>query len=301
VNSFNESSFFFDLSNNTAYDSWRARKLDGYPLEVQSLVVNISDFQNPTNSEVEAMRENITKTNMTFYKCKTDMGFDVRRAKDALNSLGLHMGFKTRDPNLCADEDSYSILSVTEDDQKNRYIPYTNKPINWHTDGYYNPGYKKVLGMGLHCISPAAVGGENALLDPEIIYIFLRDENPDFVQALMHPRAMEIPANVVAENDIRPVQTGPVFSLFGDDATLHMRYTARTRSIKWRQDEVTKAALRFLRNILKKGCPYIFRRRLEPGEGILCNNVLHNRTGFEDDNVQQRCFLRTRYFDRITK
>ena len=48
--------------------------------------------------------------------------------------------------------------------------------------------------MGLHCISPARVGGENALMDPEIAYILLREENPDFIRALMHPQAMEIPA-----------------------------------------------------------------------------------------------------------
>ena len=47
----------------------------------------------------------------------------------------------------------------------------------------------------LHCVSPAADGGENGLLDPEIAYLRLRDENPEFIRALMAPDAMTIPAN----------------------------------------------------------------------------------------------------------
>ena len=45
---------------------------------------------------------------------------------------------------------------------------------------------------------------------------------------------------------------------------------------------------------------YIYRHRLAAGEGVLCHNVLHNRTAFEDDESQQRLILRARYFDRIT-
>jgi hypothetical protein len=154
--------------------------------------------------------------------------------------------------------------------------------------------------MGLHCISPAATGGKNALMDPEIAYILSRDENPDFIRALMHPYAMEIPPNDEGDGNIREAQSGPVFSVFGDDATLHMRYTARTRSIKWREDETTTAAVSFLGDLLNSDSPYIFRHRMAAGEGVLCNNVLHNRTGFEDDKTRQRSFLRARYFDRIT-
>jgi hypothetical protein len=301
VNSPTELSPFFDLGNEIAYERWRDRKLNGYPLEVQSLSVAISDFHNPSNSEITEMKECINKTNMAFYKCDPDKLADVGSAKQAINSLGLLLGLKTRDVNLCADEDDFSVLSVSEGARRNRYIPYTNRPINWHTDGYYNSADQKIKGMGLHCISPAAVGGENALMDPEIIYILLRDENPDFISALMHPQALEVPANTDSGINIRPVQVGPVFSLFGNDASLHMRYTARTRSIRWRQDEVTKAAIDFLHNLLNSNSPYIFRRRMEAGEGLLCNNVLHNRTGFEDDNIQKRCFLRARYYERVTK
>jgi len=290
----------FDLANKVAYEGWRDRKLDRYPSEVQSLIVNIADFHKPSIFEVEAIKQAISKTNMAFYRCNSGMGVEVESTKEALTTLGLLLGLKTRDANLCADDDYYSTLTASGNTHKNRYIPYTNKPINWHTDGYYNPQHKSILGMGLHCISPARVGGENALMDPEIAYILLREENPDFIRALMHPQAMEIPANIGADGEIRPVQSGPVFSLFGNDATLHMRYTARTRSVRWREDELTKAAIDFLNNLLKNGSPYIFRRRMEAGEGVICNNVLHNRSGFEDDDTQQRYFLRARYINRIS-
>jgi hypothetical protein len=300
VNSPTATSYFFDLANINAYERWRDQKLNDYPEEAQSLLVKVSDFYNPSDAEVTALRERISKTNMALYACTVSKGEDVVRTKRALSSLGLRLGLKTLDANLCADEDNYSLLSVSKGVSKSRYIPYTNKPINWHTDGYYNSPDRKIKGMGLHCISPAAAGGENALMDPEIAYILLRDENPDFIRALMHPHAMEIPPNSEGDSNIREVQSGPVFSLFGDDATLHMRYTARTRSIKWREDVATRAAVTFLSDLLNSDSPYIFRHRMAAGEGVLCNNVLHNRTGFKDDKTRQRSFLRARYFDRIT-
>ena len=291
---------FFNLENTKAYERWRKQKLSGYPEKVESLFIKISDFQNPSHSEVTALKKSINKTNMALYSCTRSRSIDVDSTKLALSTLGLLLGLKTLDANLCSDEDDYTLLSVSEDIRKSRYIPYTNKPINWHTDGYYNSADRKIRGMGLHCISPAAVGGENALMDPEIVYILLRDENPDFIRALTHPHVMEIPENNEGDINIRAVQSGPVFSFFADDATLHMRYTSRTQSIKWRQDKVTMTAVKFLDDLLNSDCPYIFRHRMTEGEGVLSNNVLHNRTGFEDDKTRQRSFLRARYFDRIT-
>lgn len=300
MNSFTAMSDSFKLENNDAYRRWRDQKLNGYPQDAQSLLVDLSDFHNPSDAEIAALKKRISKTNMALYACSPGKAEDVGTTKHALSSLGLRLGLKNLDANLCADEDDISLLSIAEGGRKGRYIPYTNRPINWHTDGYYNSPDHKIKGMALHCISPAATGGENTLMDPEIAYILLRDENPDFIRALMHPHAMEIPPNDEGDGVIREAQSGPVFSVFGDDATLHMRYTARTRSIKWRDDEMTTAAVAFLGDYLNRDSPYIFRHRMAAGEGVFCNNVLHNRTGFEDDKARQRSFLRARYFDRIT-
>ena len=44
-------------------------------------------------------------------------------------------------------------------------------------------------------------------------YILLRDENPDYIRALMQPDAMTIPANVEQGIEIRPHRPGRCFPL----------------------------------------------------------------------------------------
>jgi hypothetical protein len=205
------------------------------------------------------------------------------------------------DKNLYADDDGISALQVSAEKRQYEYIPYSDKPIKWHTDGYYNTPESKIRAMVLHCEHPAQMGGENTLLDHEIVYILMRDENPGYIAALMQPDAMTIPANVEQGVEIRPAQTGPVFSVDETSGDLHMRYTARTRSIEWKDDKMVKQAVRFLEHLLASDLPYIFHYRLQANEGILSNNVLHGREKFangESSNVQ-RLMYRARYYDRI--
>ena len=145
----------------------------------------------------------------------------------------------------------------------------------------------------------SAEGGENALLDHEIAYLLMRDENPGFIRALMQPDAMTIPARVEEDGVARADSVGPVFSVHPQSGDLHMRYTARTRSIAWKQDETTLAAVAFLEKLLDSDLPYIYRGRLEPGMGLVSNNVLHDRAGFSDAPDRKRLLYRARYYDRI--
>jgi hypothetical protein len=137
------------------------------------------------------------------------------------------------------------------------------------------------------------------MLDHEIAYILLRDADPEYVRALLAPDALTIPANAMEGAEVRPAQTGPVFST--DAGALHMRYTARTRSIEWRQDATTRAAVQFLNQTLDADSPYVFTLRLVGGQGVVCNNVLHNRSPFTDDPASSsgRLVYRARYSDRI--
>jgi alpha-ketoglutarate-dependent taurine dioxygenase len=151
----------------------------------------------------------------------------------------------------------------------------------------------------LHCVSSASTGGENRLMDPEMAYLLLRDENPDFIAALSKPAAMTIPAREDEHGVARAAQSGPVFSVDPASGELHMRYTARTRSIEWQQDAVTLAAVNRLEQLLASDSPYIYRLRLEPGMGVLCNNVLHDRMAFLDNPAHPRLLYRARYHDRI--
>jgi hypothetical protein len=135
------------------------------------------------------------------------------------------------------------------------------------------------------------------LLDHEIAYMHLRDSNPDYVQALMHPQAMTIPPNIVNGNEIRPERSGPVFTC-NDRGQLHMRYTARARNVIWRDDELTRSATACLTEFLASDSPYIMQATLQPGLGLICNNILHNRSGFEEDETHKRMIYRLRYYDR---
>jgi hypothetical protein len=80
-----------------------------------------------------------------------------------------------------------------------------------------------------------------------------------------------------------------------------MRYTARTRSIAWKDDAATREAAAFLRGLVAGEGRGIFRLRLETGMGIVANNVLHLREAFEDDPARPRLLYRARYLDRIAE
>jgi len=285
----------FDLDNAAAYSAWRDRKLEGYPTRIEDLVVEVNDPRRLSRAEQAAIHRLCRKTNMAIYAGPTGTDPD----KGIPKRLGEQFGLSTLDRNMGADDDGITALRVVEGVWRSGYIPYTNRPIHWHTDGYYNTAERRIRALLLHCVSAAATGGENALLDHEIAYIHLRDHDPDEIRALMAPDVMTIPANTVNGKELRPACSGPVFSVL-PDGSLHMRYTARTRSIEWRPDPVTRAATEALAAFLASASPYIFRARLQPGQGLISNNVLHDRSGFDNDAVHTRQLYRLRYYERIT-
>lgn len=286
----------FDLDNHQAYEDWRYEKLDNYPTKVEQLIVEINDPLNITSAERQAIVDLYNKTNMAVYVSNAGANPDKRLA----TSLAEKFNLKRLDNNMGADDDGITSLQVSAIKGRERYIPYSNKAIHWHTDGYYNKLDKQIYALNLHCVRPAKFGGENAVMDHEIAYIRLRDENPDFIRALMAPDAMIIPANINDGIIIRPVRTGPVFSIWGED-NLHMRYTARAQNVIWKEDGVTQAAVKALDALLKSDDPAIFRATLQSGWGLISNNVLHDRSGFEDDNNATRLLYRLRYFDALSR
>lgn len=281
--------------NEAAYQAWRETKLAGYPSRTQELIVEVADPRHLSAAEHQAILQRLNKTNMAIYAspCREP-------DKDIPRKLGAQFGLLRLDSNLLADEDAISSLAVAAagSGQRRDFIPYTNQPIKWHTDGYYNPPERRICGMILHCVRSAASGGDNALLDHEMAYLLLRDENPEHIVALMQPDAMTIPARMDDNEVARAAETGPVFSVLPDNGALHMRYTARTRSIEWKQTAAVLAAVAALEKLLASGSPFAFHARLEAGMGLICNNVLHNRSGFIDDGQQQRLLYRARYYDR---
>ena len=284
----------FDLDNEAGYHAWFDNKMDDYPQDINDIIVEVDDPRNLSKTEVRIIRDLVKKTNMAIYAGNTGDDPD----KDIPDKLAQQFGLFRPDDNRGAD-DGITALRVVEDEWRGEYIPYTNRSIHWHTDGYYNTLDNQINALFLHCVTPAASGGENALLDHEIIYIRLRQENPDYIRALMQPDVMMIPANINKAGEvIRPDRYGPVFSV-SDAGDLHMRYTARTRSIVWKQDPLVQEAVALIHDYLHTDSPYIYRGTLQSGQGLISNNVLHDRSGFEEDEHHKRLLYRMRYYQRI--
>jgi hypothetical protein len=289
----------FDLDDDAAYRRWRAWKLSVAAAGADELLVDLADPRALTKAERDALLDRLVRTNMAIYRSP------MREADPELpRRLGAQLGLVRLDTNWLAEEDGISHIRVSaQTDGRGGFIPYTDRAIRWHTDGYYHPGERRIRGMILHCVRPARGGGINALLDHELAYIALRDRSPAHIHALMQPDAMTIPARMddAGEDSVaRPAQSGPVFSVDVQDGALHMRYTARTRSIEWKADPATRAAVQALEAVLAGGTPGILHARLEPGMGLVCNNVLHDRSAFDDDPAQPRLLYRARYLDRVT-
>ncbi len=285
---------FADLDDEAGYARWREWKLRHQPVTLDEILVEITDPTRLTQAEEQALWTRIRCCNMAVYACRraeTD-------GKDAVRSLAARFGLQRLDHNWLADDDGITALEVKPDRGPGDYIPYTDRPIRWHTDGYYNGGHRPVRALLLHAVRPAARGGENRLADPEMAYLFLRDADPDFIQALMQPDVLTVPARMSSGRVARAEVTGPVFAV-APDGSLTMRYTQRRHNVRWKNDPLVARAQHFLAGMLESDLPFIFRGRLEAGMGLISNNVLHDRSGFEDDADRPRLLYRARYFDRL--
>ena len=287
----------FDLADSEAYEQWKQWKLKDYPTDIEDLMVKLKNPYSLQGAEIKAITERCAQCNLVIYQLEGV----VQKDKSLVHALGAQLGLIHLDSNLRADEDSVTSLKVREQ-AGNQYIPYTNKPLSWHTDGYYNRQDQQIRAIIMHCVNPAAEGGVNLLLDHERLYIRLRDENPDWIRVLMHPEAMVIPPNVEQGRELRGECIGPVFSVDpGSDnlpGSLHMRYSARKKNIEWRDDVLTLEAKSRITELLEDKS-MLFQHHLQAGQGVISNNVLHNRTAFNDADDTKRLIYRARYFDRI--
>lgn len=286
------------LEHDDFYQQWRTEKLAHYPIAAHNLRVDIQDAEIVTSAEREQLNAYLTRYNFVLYRFVNQPD----TAKQPVHALAQMMGLKTLAHNLCADADSLTSIQVTQHQGQHDYIPYTDKKLSWHTDGYYNAAHEQIHGMLLHCVRPALKGGETQLMDHEMVYLLLRAANPAFITALMHPEAFTIPANILNGEEIRPAQTGPVFS-FNADGSLHMRYSARQKNVIWRDNSTTQAAAQFLLDLWEQDSPYKLSYTLQAGEGLLCNNILHCRTSFvdADELEKKRLLYRGRYLERIKR
>lgn len=283
----------FGLDNTATWPRWRDRKLEACPRRAADLIVEVRDPRDLSAAEHAALLQRLLRANMAIYASSVrDDDPDIPRR------VGARFGLRTLDSNLLAEEDGVTRITVDSAKAKAGYIPYTQGRMLWHTDGYYNAPPTRVRSMLLHCVRPAAEGGETALLDHEIAWLLLREADPQLVRALMDPEALTIPERRDEDGVARPAVTGPVFSIERATGDLHARFTARRRSIEWKRDATVSEAAARLLAILDSDDTYVLRTRLEAGMGLVCNNVFHARSSFTD-GASARLLFRARFVERI--
>ena len=264
--------------------------LDNYRTIIALPPVDIADPTSLSYEECRELRRRVAVSNFAHYRC-------VETANEAaVITLCHQVGLQ----NLHQQGTSRGLKQIKVSTGSNaRYIPYTNSELNWHTDGYYCPETQPIRAMLLHCVRPALQGGATELINHEIIYALLAQQNPDYVAALSQRDMMTIPANSDAPDGPRQAQSGPVFWR-GPDG-ICMRYTTRRHNIQWREDSLSREAVEALRNILKPRSALVFHRQLKPSEGVLSNNTPHRRESFQDrtEQNQGRLFYRGRFHDNI--
>ena len=282
----------FALENQTEYISWRDNKLSLYPKDIESLSISF-DFEDIDINQITQLKKIVKDYNFAIYN------FSAQVSDEKLQEFCVQLNLMSSVSNLLADQNGISNItdnsSLVQKKLNIEYIPYTNKPLNWHTDGYYHPLNSTVKSFLLHCNEPAQEGGENLLLDHEILYIFLRDYNPDFIDVLMQENIMEIPKNKNSKSSSSSV--GPVFYI-DSEKFLNMRFTSRQQNIIWRKDDMIKKIKNYISSFILDDSKYIFKLLLKKNQGYLANNILHKREEYLDGE-NKRLLKRLRFSERI--
>src|SRR3990172_5863533 len=134
------------------FEHWRERKLARYPRRAEDLIVEVRDPRRPSDSEVAELQRVCGAANMAVYASPLA---DVPD-KDLPLRLGARLGLTRLHANPLADEDGISSLEVAPEKSARGYIPYSNRRLLWHTDGYYNAPETRIRAFLLHCVRPAA-------------------------------------------------------------------------------------------------------------------------------------------------
>lgn len=254
-------------------------------------VIIIADSNNCSNAELAQICKSVQRNGFAVYEWQLI-------PKDPLAAcikFNQQLGLKDSEADQgVASSKGLSTLRNLEGESLGRFIPYTNRAMNWHTDGYYNSQDAAIRCFTLHSVAAASEGGTLKLVDSELLLIGLYDQDPHLVQLLSHPRAMMLPANKDTDGHDRPDRYVPVISMHAD-GTLDLRFTARTKNIHWRNTATQQAAEHAL-TLLERRTDWQHSLRLKTGQGVITRNVLHKREAFNDSpKSPQREMLRGRY------
>jgi hypothetical protein len=264
---------------------WSAKKDLNIPSNINDLKVSISDINHVSKAEISQIKQKLTKFNCCIYASGTDLDDNSKIMRFAQS-----LGMRTFDSHNI-DDSAISTISANKDENNMRYIPYTNKGLNWHTDGYYDS--KPIFSWLLHCIEPALSGGENFLLDHELAireYILKYDD----IIYLTNNETFSIPTDEVAK---REITSNYVCDMNNEYKKLHMNFSMRKENIIVNKD--SESAMSKLIKIIKEDCKkYHLTYKLSKSEGIVSNNILHGRNAFKDGRVMRK-ILRIRSHERL--
>ena len=264
---------------------WSAKKDLDIPSNINDLKVSLCDINHVSKAEILKIKEKLIKYNCCIYVSDTDLDGNSKIMKFARS-----LGMRTFDSHNIDDS---SISTITADKTENNmgYIPYTDKGLNWHTDGYYDT--KPIFSWILHCIEPALSGGENFLLDHELAireYVLKHDD----IMCLMSNETFSIPTDEVAK---RGITSNYICDMNNEYKKLHMNFSMRKENIIYNKD--SKSAMSKLIKIIKEDCKkYHLTYKLSKSEGIVSNNILHGRNAFKDGLVMRK-ILRIRSHERL--
>jgi|TARA_B100000953_G_scaffold276329_1_gene250354 alpha-ketoglutarate-dependent taurine dioxygenase len=274
-------------STSADYNRWANDKLDSYTNNINNLMVEIKNPLELSKSEKEKCLRVIKNQNMVFFnieKPQKNIGF-------SLTELAHQFGMGNYELDSRSDVSGLTKIQMETKKYHEEYIPYTNKPLNWHTDGYYNSIKNPILSWLLYCESPSDSGGMNKFMDHEIAYILY---NQHFQN--MH-ELMEEDVHVIPENKMnsRLEVKGYVFGFINEK--LHMRFSMRGKNIVWKKNIID--SINSLKKIIKESTTFHVSYKLMPGQGVLTNNVIHMRTTFTNTKNKNRLLYRLRSKKRI--
>jgi alpha-ketoglutarate-dependent taurine dioxygenase len=282
------------LDNTDDYQFWRDEKLSNAQSNIEDCLVEIRNPQALSKAEKDKIQQLCCTNNFALFAIKTQDDY-----AQAVVQINRQVGLLDYDQHLYAQSNGLAYIKQSDKQERSEFIPYTDKAIGWHTDGYYNAVDHRVRAFSLFCVLPAATGGVNQWIDPQMVYLLLREDNADVVKALTHPQAMSIPEHTLDGQVRRAKSTGAVFLIDEPSAELYMRYTQRKKNIEFLDSSEVKQAVTLLDDLLKTPTPHHFEHTMNTNQGLICNNVLHNRSAFVDDPQHPRLLLRGRYSNRV--
>lgn len=279
----------FDLDAVDDYLNWRDEKLAAYPATVGELVVELGDMTAPTATERAKLIELVERANMALFTAGS-----ATLDMDSLLGLGEQLGVtRTDKPARHARSDE-----LTDSGILNRAVPFSTRPCNWHTDATYYGSDNTIDALFLLCKRPAPEGGSNRVLDHEMLYIQLREQDPGALEVLMRKDCFNYRNPATGEVD--RTRGGKVFWT-GADGHLRHRFSFRKTDMAWADESDVAAARTVLESLISAPSPHMLEGRLESGMGLVSNNVLHTREPLVDSNdpAWKRLLFRVRFYDRV--